>query len=140
MKPGKLPGLDLMLSPLTIGCWSFGGDDASYWGEQNQQDIKDVVDLALDLGVNCFDTAIIYNNGQSEAALGGALAAVREQVVIIDKIPLHPAEKLSGFEESVTGSLKRLRTGYIDIMTDITPHIPTKISRKHCINKCLRLQ
>ena len=66
MQHVKLGQSDLMISPLTIGCWSFGGDKESYWGEQSQSDVEQIVDQALDQGINFFDTAFGYNDGRSE--------------------------------------------------------------------------
>lgn len=47
MKHIKLGNSDLMVSRLTVGCWSFGGDAKSYWGEQSQQEVDRLVGEAL---------------------------------------------------------------------------------------------
>jgi aryl-alcohol dehydrogenase-like predicted oxidoreductase len=106
----------LELSPLVVGCWSFGGQEASYWGLQEQKDINAVVREALETGVTCFDTAVGYNDGQSEAALGEALKGLRAKALIINKIPVRSAEELPKLEKTITESLKRLNTDFIDIM------------------------
>ena len=75
---------DLTLSALGLGCWSFGGGD--YWGPQDQKDVEAVVGLALERGVNFFDTAEGYNEGRSEEALGLALKGRRQKAVIGTKV------------------------------------------------------
>ncbi len=61
----------LDLSVLGLGCWQFGGGE--YWGESDPAHVTRFVHQAVDLGVNYFDTAEIYNEGRSEEYLGRAL-------------------------------------------------------------------
>jgi len=105
----------LKLSALGIGCWSFGGGDADYWGPQDQKDAQEVVRRAVELGVNYFDTAEAYNAGRSETGLGQAIRDVpREAVVIGTK--LAPSNAFPGMvNEHCEASLKRLATDYIDL-------------------------
>ena len=70
----------LKLPPLGIGCWSFGG--GSYWGDQDQSDVEAVVSRALDIGCDYFDTAEMYNDGDSEVSLGKALKGRRDRALI----------------------------------------------------------
>lgn len=103
-------GLELPL--LGVGCWPFGGGE--YWGEQSQDDVNDVVSLALDSGCDYFNTAEAYNQGASEASLGIALKGRRPRAIIgttISPSNCHPATMKSHCE----ASLKRLQTDYIDI-------------------------
>ena len=82
-----------MLPKLGIGCWSFGGGD--YWGHQNQNDVNDVVNNAYENGINYFDTAEVYNNGNSEISLGIATKNIRKKIIIGTKIsPNHRQPKL----------------------------------------------
>lgn len=100
------------VSPITVGCWSFGGGD--YWGEQSDRDAGAVISAALDIGINSFDTAEIYNDGRSEEALGRILRGRRDQAVIGAKIPPeHTAPDV--LRERCEASLRRLQTDYIDI-------------------------
>ena len=119
----KLGQSDLKISPLTVGCWSFGGDAGSYWGAQSQQDVNDLVAEALVLGVNFFDTAFGYNEGKSEQSLGMALQGRRSQALICNKMPIQTTEQLPRYEETIVSSLKRLQTDVIDVMMI---HWPTK--------------
>jgi aryl-alcohol dehydrogenase-like predicted oxidoreductase len=105
----------LKLSVLGIGCWSFGGGEADYWGPQDQKDAQEVVHKAVDLGVNYFDTAEAYNSGRSETGLGDAIRGIsRDSVVIGTK--LAPSNAFPGLvTEHCEASLKRLDTDYIDL-------------------------
>jgi aryl-alcohol dehydrogenase-like predicted oxidoreductase len=114
---------DLKVSPLTVGCWSFGGGDGSYWGAQSQQDVNDLVAEALSLGINFFDTAFGYNEGKSEQSLGIALQDRRNEALICNKIPIQTAEQLPRYEETILASLARLQTDVIDVMMI---HWPTR--------------
>lgn len=106
---------DLTLAVIGIGCWAFGGDAGDYWGAQDQEDVNALVQRAVALGINYFDTAEIYNNGRSEASLGVALQGVpRDQVVIGSKVtPAHCYHDT--LIASCEASLRRLGTDYIDL-------------------------
>jgi aryl-alcohol dehydrogenase-like predicted oxidoreductase len=113
----------LEFSVLGTGCWAFGG--GTYWGEQDQKDVNEVVHASVDLGINYFDTAEAYNEGRSESSLGEAIREIqRDKVVIGSKV-----SPSNCYKETLTkhceDSLKRLRTDYIDIYMlhwSIHPH------------------
>lgn len=112
MERRRCPNSDLTLPALGAGCWAFGGGE--YWGEQNQKDVDEVVNRSLDLGINYFDTAEVYNKGASEASLGMALEGRRGEAIIGSKISpsnCHPG----ALREHCDASLGRLRTDYIDL-------------------------
>ena len=73
----------LSISEIGLGLWAIGGGD---WGAVNDQESLDLIDYALDAGVNFFDTADVYNDGHSERVLGKAMAGRREQFVLATKI------------------------------------------------------
>ncbi|MCI8624330.1 MAG: aldo/keto reductase [Provencibacterium sp.] len=112
MEKRRLGNSDLLVSKLGMGCWPYGG--GAYWGEQSQKDVNEVVALALDSGVNLFDTAEAYNDGASESALGEALRGRRAEAVIVSKVSTSNthAETLRAHCEA---SLRRLQTDYIDL-------------------------
>ena len=66
------------VSAIGIGCNQFGG-------KVNQEGTKAIVNRALELGINFFDTADVYSRGVSEEFLGAALEGQRERVVIATK-------------------------------------------------------
>ena len=100
----------LIFPKMGIGCWSYGGGD--YWGDQSQADVNAVANAALDAGINFFDTAVGYNEGRSEQALGIALKNRRQEALIGTKTgDINPAT----LPEQVESSLRRLQTDYIDL-------------------------
>jgi myo-inositol catabolism protein IolS len=126
MKKRTLGSSGLQVSVLGMGCWQYGG--GSYWGEQNQQDVDAVVHRALDLGVNYFDTAEVYNDGESERSLGISLKGRRHEAIIGSKISTSNTSS-SVLREHCDASLKRLQTDYIDLYMLHWPISP--LSVKH---------
>jgi aryl-alcohol dehydrogenase-like predicted oxidoreductase len=110
MKKVKLGKSDIEVSAMTVGCWPFGGGD--YWGEQAQKDVDSVVHAALDLGVNTFDTAEMYNDGESERSLGIALKGRRDKAVVISKIGPSNCHHV---RKHCVESLERLGMDYLDV-------------------------
>jgi aryl-alcohol dehydrogenase-like predicted oxidoreductase len=100
----------IKVSALGMGCWSYGG--GAYWGNQSQKDVENVVAAALDRGVNFFDTAEMYNDGESEKALALALKGRRKEAIVASKISPPNAGKV---RDHVLGSLKRLGADYLDL-------------------------
>jgi myo-inositol catabolism protein IolS len=100
------------LPAVGIGCWAFGG--GSYWGPQEQSDVDGVVSLALDAGLNYFDTAESYNDGASETSLGRALEGRRAGALIGTKLSPNNASP-DRLRLHCEQSLRRLKTDYIDI-------------------------
>ena len=105
----------LSVSLVGLGCNNFGRRlDAS--------GAREVVSAALDAGINFFDTADVYGQGQSEEFLGQALSGRREQVVVATKFGA-PGSSPEGIARgcakwvrtAVEQSLKRLDTDYIDL-------------------------
>jgi myo-inositol catabolism protein IolS len=101
-----------VVHPIGMGCWAFGGGE--YWGEQSQYLVDNLVHRALDLGINFFDTAEMYNNGASEEALGTALKGRRNEAIICSKVsPSNAYPKV--LREHFESSVKRLKTDYLDM-------------------------
>ena len=104
----------LEVSAVGLGCNNFGWhiDEAAS---------QAVVDAALDAGVTHFDTAELYGDGASEAFLGRALGARRNDVVIATKFGYRPSDAPAGqatpdaVRTAVEGSLRRLGTDHIDL-------------------------
>jgi len=107
----------LKVSEISLGSWiNFGGyiDD---------QGTSTLVHAAYDAGVNFFDNADVYANGQAELAMGKAIADLpRQALVLSSKVfwPTMPGPNGRGLSrkhitESVHASLKRLNTDYLDL-------------------------
>jgi aryl-alcohol dehydrogenase-like predicted oxidoreductase len=94
-----------------------------------------VVDAALDLGANFFDTADVYGGGQSEEILGKALGARRSKAIIATKFgnPMRGGKYPEGGASralimyAVEESLRRLGTDYIDLYQIHRPDPKTPI-------------
>jgi aryl-alcohol dehydrogenase-like predicted oxidoreductase len=110
----------LQISEITYGNWLTHGS-------QVENDVAEqCVRAALDNGITTFDTADVYANGKAEEVLGGALKGVRrESLEILTKVywPVGPDPKGKNdtglsrkhVMEGIAGSLRRLRTDYVDL-------------------------
>jgi len=116
----------LMVSPLCLGTMSYGGPTKQFPWALNDEDSRPFIKKALELGINFFDTANVYNEGGSEQTVGKALReyAVREDYVLATKVfnPVHPADgpNRNGLSRkhimnAIDESLKRLGTDYVDL-------------------------
>ncbi|MFD0714644.1 aldo/keto reductase [Paenibacillus sp. GCM10027626] len=115
MKYRRLGNSGLQVSALGLGTNAFGkrADEASS---------RRILDHALDSGINFIDTANIYTGSESERIIGMALEGKRQQVVLATKAGLTkgqgPNERGSSrvhIMQELEGSLKRLRTDYVDL-------------------------
>jgi aryl-alcohol dehydrogenase-like predicted oxidoreductase len=68
----RLGKTDLLVTPIGLGCWQFAGKGA-VWNSPAQEEVDKIVKIALDGGINWFDTAELYGRGVSERALSTAL-------------------------------------------------------------------
>src|ERR1700755_2579731 len=108
----------LKISALTYGNWVTHGS-------QVENDVATAcVRAALDAGITTFDTADAYANTAAEVVLGDALAGERrESLEIFTKVfwptgpggPNDSGLSRKHIRESIDGSLKRLRTDYVDL-------------------------
>ena len=103
------------ISEISFGCMSL---------EQDQQLANSLIHKACDFGVNYFDTADLYQEGNNEALLGVAVKGKREKILLATKVGNQPNPNGKGWRwnpsksyilKAVELSLKRLKTDYIDI-------------------------
>lgn len=107
---------------VSVGLWAIGGDQ---WGPTEDQESLNVIDRALELGVNFFDSADVYGGGHSEELLGQSMNGRRDQFIVATKIGWKdfsdqrgcsaydtPEKLIAGVESN----LRRLGTDYIDII------------------------
>jgi aryl-alcohol dehydrogenase-like predicted oxidoreductase len=116
----------LKVPELCFGAGTFGGGNEFFdaWGATSDiGEAKKIVGICMDAGINMFDTADIYSDGNSETVLGKAIAHLnREDVLISTKAtfrlgngPNDVGSSRYHLIQSAERSLKRLGTDYIDI-------------------------
>lgn len=118
----------IRVSEIGFGAWAIGGAaEASGtplgWGRTSDDESLATIRRARDLGVNFFDTADSYGFGRSESLLGIVLSRRRDDVVIATKVGIvrtSSGQLKKDFSKqhifhAVDGSLKRLRTDFIDL-------------------------
>lgn len=123
MKYTILGKTGLKVSRLCVGCMSFGGPGAEgFEWTLGYDDSKRIIDRAVDLGINFFDTADVYSNGRSEQIVGKALAGLRDDIVLATKVGLPsgdgPGDRGLGRVHVVRNlkrSLANLKTDRVDL-------------------------
>jgi aryl-alcohol dehydrogenase-like predicted oxidoreductase len=122
MQYARLGATGLKVSRICLGCMSFGS--GFNWMIPEAQSV-DVLRRALDHGINFFDTADVYSDGESERILGRALrhfGVKREDVVVATKVyqPAGPGPNDRGLSRkhilhSIDASLVRLGLDHVDL-------------------------
>ena len=108
----------LQVSALGFGCWEIGGG----YGDIESEQFHRAVSRALELGVNCFDTAEAYGFGASERELGKALGSRRGDAIVVTKFgvgypdaPEYRDASPDRLTKSLESSLQHLGSDYIDV-------------------------
>ncbi|MDH6677267.1 aryl-alcohol dehydrogenase-like predicted oxidoreductase [Rhodococcus sp. LBL1] len=108
-----LPGTDLVVSTVSLGCNNFGS-------RIDEAESRAVVDAAFEQGITFFDTADVYSAGESEKILGAVLEGRRDQAVVATKFgaPMGETDKGSSpdyVRRACDASLRRLGVDHIDL-------------------------
>ncbi|OXI35768.1 aldo/keto reductase [Burkholderia aenigmatica] len=115
----------LKVPVLSFGAGTFGGTGPlfSAWGNTGVDEARRLIDICLEAGVNLFDTADVYSDGESERVLGAALKGRRDQVLISTKTGLPTGDgpndagtSRARLVRAVDAALRRLDTDYIDLL------------------------
>lgn len=105
---------NIEVSPLTLGCMSLGTNEAQ---------ATEIIDRALDAGINHLDTADLYDFGENERIVGNAIKKQREKIVLTSKVGNHfnPTDKTAFWDPSkqyietaIKDTLQRFQTDYLD--------------------------
>jgi aryl-alcohol dehydrogenase-like predicted oxidoreductase len=127
METRTLPHTDLTVSRICFGTMTFGG-------QTSEEAAREMVDLCFDRGINFFDTANVYNQGESERILGRALKGLRDRVVLASKVrgkmgdaPDQQGLSRAAILRAIDESLQRLGTDYLDIYYLHMPDYETPI-------------
>jgi aryl-alcohol dehydrogenase-like predicted oxidoreductase len=118
----------LQVSAIGFGCWELGGS----YGHFDETEVIAAVQRALDVGINCFDTAEGYGFGKSEALLARALGPRRKDIILVTKFGILYPDRERGRDSrrsmalaAIERSLKFLETDYIDVYLVHWPDINT---------------
>ena len=118
----------IQISAIGVGCWEIGGG----YGSIEETEFIKAVNRALDLGINCFDTAQAYGFGASEKSLAKALGSRRKEAVITTKFgvgykeaPNFRDSSRNRILESIESSLAALNTDYVDVYMVHWPDVNT---------------
>ena len=123
MKYRRLGGSGLMVSPLTLGTMTFGGEGFfANTGTTQVDEARELIARSRDAGVNLFDTADVYSMGASERILGEALGDAIDDVLIATKVGMRvgdgPNERglsRAHIIRQCERSLRNLGRDYIDL-------------------------
>lgn len=118
MEYRQLGRTGVQVSALCLGCMMFGG-------RTEPEDAYDIIDRAIDAGINFLDTANVYSRGRSEEVTGEALKrnGKRDKIVLATKVhgrmddddPNAQGNSRRHIIEQCEASLRRLQTDYIDL-------------------------
>ncbi|TFK23350.1 oxidoreductase [Coprinopsis marcescibilis] len=138
----RLGNSGLKVSKIILGCMSYGSSKWESWVLDEEESIKSIK-AAFDAGINAFDTADVYANGESEVVLGKAIKQLdlpRDQIVVLSKLYFTVGTEIDenafyapdtadakGYVnqhglsrkhifDGVKGILKRLQLDYIDVL------------------------
>src|ERR1700761_1597666 len=129
MKYNFLGNTGLVVSELCFGAMTFGGSDQGIWGnigKVQQEGVNELIQTAVDGGINFFDTANVYSYGESEKLLGQSIRDLninRNELVIATKVRGRMGEGVNNVGlsryhifQSVDASLQRLQLDHIDVL------------------------
>jgi len=115
MKYNNLTGTSVKISQISLGTMMFGG-------QTSEEDSFKIMDYAYEQGINFFDTANIYNGGESERIVGKWLKGKRDGIILSTKVCGQMGDGLNNaglsrrnILSAADASLKRLGADYIDI-------------------------
>ena len=122
MKYTSLGKTGAHVSLLSLGAMTFGDKNSWKIGGLSQDIVNKMVSRAIDAGINLFDTADVYDEGESEKSLGKALKDYRDQVLVATKVRAKtgPGTNDVGLTRhhiriSIRKSLERLSTKWVDL-------------------------
>lgn len=142
MKMQKL-GKELEVSAVGLGCM---GMTHAYGSPADKKEMINIIHQAINEGCNFFDTAECYIGENADGTIeynedlvGEALIGYRDQVILATKCGVHHEDgklvmdaRPETIRKAIEGSLKRLRTDYIDLyyLHRIDPNVPIEIVAK----------
>ena len=123
MEYTTLGNTGMSVSRICLGCMSFGSSDWRDW-VLDEEESRPIIERAIELGINFFDTANVYSNGESEQVLGNVLDDFdRDEQVVATKVygvmdetnPNASGLSRKAVEQELAHSLDRLGMETIDL-------------------------
>lgn len=121
----KLGNTGMDVSRIALGCMSYGAPDrGNHPWSMPEEPSRQLIQRALEMGINFLDTANAYSNGSSEEIVGRAIRdfADRDEIVLATKVHMvmRPGPNGSGLSRKsiiaeLDASLRRLGTDYVDL-------------------------
>ncbi len=110
--PAQIPKKELGKTGVKVSALGLGGFHLG--SAKDQQEASEIVSQAMDAGVNFFDNAWEYHDGESESRLGKALQGKRDKAIVMTKVCTHGRGKDVAMR-MLEDSLRRLKTDHLDI-------------------------
>ena len=115
------------VSAISLGTWSFGGENMSGkipvgWADQPENDSKAVLQKSWEVGINHWDTADVYGDGRSESLIGKMWEEIPRKDIFLatkvgwDKGPYNNWYHPEHMKNNLERSLKNLQTDYVDLI------------------------
>lgn len=107
---------DLEVAPIAVGTWAWG--ERRYWGYEKDFAARDVVDAfaaSVDAGLDLFDTAEVYGDGESEKILGWLARKRGGRLFVATKFGLLPGRDARTLPRALDASLRRLGLPRVDL-------------------------
>lgn len=124
MKYRTLGKTNVKVSEIALGTWQLG----SVWGEPFDSDVaRETLEESVKNDINCFDTADVYQGGQSEIAIGKFLKTQDKKPFVITKTGrrLNPHTKEGYNEENIRGFIDDSRKNLdVDTLDMVLLHCP----------------
>lgn len=109
------PGPPEVRRYVALGNTGMKVSDISFGSSRLRAGEEDIVLHAFDAGINYFDSANEYGEGESETTIGNALKGKRDKVYLTSKVITAPDTPRGEMMGSLEASLKRLQTDYVDV-------------------------